>query len=155
MLAERSGVRVHVTGQLPEAALASLQTGFAAPPPPASTPASAAVAPQRDHEVVASVPGFAPVSRGPAAPVPMAPPEEPSGKTMTSQAVRQLRQQPRTVVFTLDNGQDVAVSEFGLLGRNPSAEAGDPYAQLVAVPDGTRTVSKTHLAFAALPGRSG
>jgi hypothetical protein len=155
LLAERAGVRVHVTGVLPEAALMSLQAGFSGPP--ASSPSTAAtpVAP-RDQEVVAFVPGFAPLLRVAPAPVVAAPVvvADVAGNTMTSQAMRLLQQQPGTVVFTLDNGQDVVVAEFGLLGRNPSAEVGDPYAQLVAVPDGTRTVSKTHLAFGSAAGQT-
>jgi pSer/pThr/pTyr-binding forkhead associated (FHA) protein len=51
--------------------------------------------------------------------------------------------------FTLDNGEVVAMAALGLLGRNPYAELGESHAQLIAVPDTTRTVSKTHLAYGA------
>jgi hypothetical protein len=154
LMVERAGVRVHVTGMLPNAALTALHAGFAgaagtdpstsvasSTPPPPSAPAS-------DVGLVAEVPGFARPQRV----VPMPPePELAASQTMTSQAVRQLRAQT-TIAMTIDNGEVVVMAAFGLLGRNPSAEAGDPYAQLVAVPDSTRTVSKTHLAYGVEAG---
>jgi hypothetical protein len=156
LLAERAGVRVHVTGVLPQAALASLQAGFAVPPSQSTSTAALPQAP-RDHEVVASVPGFAPPARVTPQRAVVTPPtvavEQAAGETMTSQALHQLRQRAGTAVFTLDDGQEVVVGEFGLLGRNPAAEVGDPSPQLVAVPDGTRTVSKTHLAFGSAAGQ--
>jgi pSer/pThr/pTyr-binding forkhead associated (FHA) protein len=49
-------------------------------------------------------------------------------------------------VLVLDNGDRIEVRGTTLLGRSPSAAAGERDAQLVPVADDTRSVSKTHIA---------
>lgn len=49
-------------------------------------------------------------------------------------------------VVALDDGRQVAISGLVLLGRDPTARPGEQVAELVAVTDNSRTVSKTHLA---------
>ena len=62
-----------------------------------------------------------------------------------------LRSRPRArslaprLVF--DTGQVVAVTGFGVAGRNPSATAAENVVHVVAVADPARSVSKTHMAF--------
>jgi uncharacterized RDD family membrane protein YckC len=45
----------------------------------------------------------------------------------------------------LDDGRDFRLDRSVLIGRNPAAAAGEAHAQLLAVPDPGRTISKTHL----------
>ena len=45
----------------------------------------------------------------------------------------------------LDDGRDFRLDRNVLIGRNPAANAGESQAQLLAVPDPGRTISKTHL----------
>ncbi|MFJ5697793.1 RDD family protein [Arthrobacter sp. NPDC093139] len=45
----------------------------------------------------------------------------------------------------LDDGRDFRLERSVLVGRNPAAGAGESQAQLLAVPDPGRTISKTHL----------
>jgi hypothetical protein len=45
----------------------------------------------------------------------------------------------------LDDGRDFRVERNVLIGRNPAAGSGESQAQLLAVPDPGRTISKTHL----------
>lgn len=45
----------------------------------------------------------------------------------------------------LDDGRDFRLERSVLIGRNPAAGAGESQAQLLAVPDPGRTISKTHL----------
>jgi uncharacterized RDD family membrane protein YckC len=45
----------------------------------------------------------------------------------------------------LDDGRDFRLERSVLVGRNPAAAAGEAQAQLLAVPDPGRTISKTHL----------
>jgi uncharacterized RDD family membrane protein YckC len=45
----------------------------------------------------------------------------------------------------LDDGRDFRLERSALVGRNPAAAAGEAHAQLLAVPDPGRTISKTHL----------
>jgi pSer/pThr/pTyr-binding forkhead associated (FHA) protein len=45
----------------------------------------------------------------------------------------------------LDDGRDFRLDRNVLVGRNPAANAGESQAQLLAVPDPGRTISKTHL----------
>lgn len=44
-----------------------------------------------------------------------------------------------------DDGRDFRLDRNVLVGRNPAANAGESQAQLLAVPDPGRTISKTHL----------
>jgi uncharacterized RDD family membrane protein YckC len=53
---------------------------------------------------------------------------------------------PATWTAELDDGRTIALSELVLLGRDPAAADGEDGAQLVAVDDAARSVSKTHLA---------
>ena len=50
-------------------------------------------------------------------------------------------------VAELDDGREIVVRGLVLLGRNPQPEEGETDAQLVKLPDESRTVSKTHLAL--------
>jgi len=45
----------------------------------------------------------------------------------------------------LDDGRDFRLDRNVLVGRNPAANTGESQAQLLAVPDPGRTISKTHL----------
>jgi uncharacterized RDD family membrane protein YckC len=45
----------------------------------------------------------------------------------------------------LDDGRDFRLERSVLIGRNPAAAAAEAHAQLLAVPDPGRTISKTHL----------
>jgi uncharacterized RDD family membrane protein YckC len=45
----------------------------------------------------------------------------------------------------LDDGRDFRLDRHVLVGRNPAANPGESEAQLLAVPDPGRTISKTHL----------
>lgn len=56
-------------------------------------------------------------------------------------------------MLILDTGERVEVRGTTLFGRAPAAAAGEGEAQLVRVPDDTRSVSKTHLAV--MPARRG
>lgn len=49
-------------------------------------------------------------------------------------------------VLLLDTGERIEVRGVTLFGRAPSSAAGEGAAQLVPIPDDTRSVSKTHLA---------
>jgi len=49
-------------------------------------------------------------------------------------------------VVKLDDGRQISVAGLVLLGRDPSPRPGEQAAELVAVTDNTRTVSKTHIA---------
>lgn len=54
---------------------------------------------------------------------------------------------PPRAVLHLWNGEDVTVSTFVLLGRNPARREDEPLPErIVTVPDERRSVSKTHLA---------
>jgi uncharacterized RDD family membrane protein YckC len=46
----------------------------------------------------------------------------------------------------LDDGRRITLEGLVLLGRNPQPKAGEEDAQLIKIADGTRTVSKSHLA---------
>jgi uncharacterized RDD family membrane protein YckC len=50
-------------------------------------------------------------------------------------------------VAELDDGREIVVRGLVLLGRNPQPEEGESDAELVKLPDESRTVSKTHLAL--------
>ena len=50
-------------------------------------------------------------------------------------------------VAELDDGREIVVRGLVLLGRNPQPEEGEADAELVKLPDESRTVSKTHLAL--------
>lgn len=50
-------------------------------------------------------------------------------------------------VAELDDGREIAVHGLVLLGRNPQPAEGEADAELVKLPDESRTVSKTHLAL--------
>jgi len=50
-------------------------------------------------------------------------------------------------VAELDDGREIPVRGLVLIGRNPQPEEGETDAELVKLPDESRTVSKTHLAL--------
>jgi len=55
-------------------------------------------------------------------------------------------------VLRLPSGDAVPVDRPLLIGRNPSASAGDPDARLVRIDDPGRTVSRTHVLVVPEPG---
>ncbi len=50
-------------------------------------------------------------------------------------------------VLQFSTGENVAVTGNGLVGRNPVAEPGEYFDQLVTIADPGKSVSKTHLEF--------
>jgi hypothetical protein len=150
--ADRAGVRIHLTGRLPEPArIAALAVINSPRPDDHPTREVGPRAMTSTDALVTSVPGRP-------SPPPAAPelPVEQTGwerdqHTVSAQVVRDLVA-ASAATFALDNGRTVAIGEFGLLGRDPAPAKGEEHAQLVAVPDATRTVSKTHLAFGTAGG---
>lgn len=77
----------------------------------------------------------------PAAPSPVAPaPAAPAPTRVTPPA-------PAPWVAVLDDGRELVVEGLMLLGRNPQPRPGEEQAELVKLPDDSRTVSKSHLAL--------
>lgn len=52
---------------------------------------------------------------------------------------------------TLADGETFEVTGFGLIGRAPAAERGEPVVHLIGVGSGERSVSKTHVGFGVDP----
>ena len=69
---------------------------------------------------------------------------EPDRRTEVAQGRRTILQ---GWVAELDDGREIPVRGLVLLGRNPQPEEGEADAELVKLPDESRTVSKTHLAL--------
>jgi hypothetical protein len=57
------------------------------------------------------------------------------------------RAQGERFILQFSTGESVAVFGTGLIGRNPLAEPGEYFDQVVRMLDPTRSVSKTHLEF--------
>lgn len=128
-------------------------TPWAPPPPPVDEPAyeqvpaaqpvvspSAQPAPVlRSPEPVAPVAAAAPAAAPAVAPAPAGPSEEIEERTVLA-ARRQAGWS-----LALPDGSSVHITgDAVVLGRNPVAPADAPHAQVVAIADATRTVSKTH-----------
>jgi hypothetical protein len=56
-------------------------------------------------------------------------------------------------VLQFSTGESVTVSGTGLIGRNPVAEPGEYFDQLVSIVDPGKSVSKTHLEFGQAAGK--
>lgn len=150
------------SGSMVSSAPPSLATGAPAPasfappaaaapsPAPAPTPAPAqapaAPAPVQAPAPTPAPPAPAPAAPAPAAPAPAAPADPQSDTPLPAPAgVR--------AILVLDTGERIEVRGTTLLGRSPSAAAGEGVAHLVPVVDDTRSVSKTHIAV--MPTRRG
>ena len=117
-----------------------------ATPGPASSSAPLPVTPP--SAIISAVPGLPSRATSPAPPAPPTAPEDDLDETRLAGALR-----PRPCARSLaprlvfDTGQVVAVTGFGVAGRNPSATAAENVVHVVAVADPARAVSKTHMAF--------
>lgn len=145
----------------PVAPAAAPAPAVPSPAPPASVPAGPVVAPPQAPAAPAPGPAVAqpappaqaepgPAVAAPAAPAPAAPaPAVPAPASVPrADAVDGIR-----AVLVLDSGARVEVRGTTLFGRAPAAAAGEGEAQLIPVPDETRSVSKTHVAV--MPARRG
>ena len=121
---------------------------------PASTTDTAAVRPTPAAPVPAAVAGDPAI--GPElAPLAAEPVGQDSGSDSADAATARVRPANgdgrRTIldgwVAELDDGRVFPVRGLVLLGRNPQPEEGETDAELVKLPDESRTVSKTHLAL--------
>lgn len=124
-----------------------------------------AAAPEVLGAPAAQVPDATPALTG--SPIPSAPPaaaavptglvsETPFGSSRASQSVASVpsvepvsEAEPTGVraVLILDSGERIEVRTTTLIGRAPSAAAGEGAVQLAPIADETRSVSKTHLAI--------
>ncbi|WP_110589962.1 RDD family protein [Microbacterium suaedae] len=112
-------------------------TGSPAPVPPPQAPAPAVKAPQKSF------------TRSDPKPVPHPAPAPPDPPTR-----REARQrQAASIVLTMDTGSELTLHGLTIFGRDPQRPSGDESAHRVPVPDGTRSISKTH--FALAPHREG
>ncbi len=125
-----------------------------------SAPADAS----QDNRVVMGVPaGLSSASAQPPSPPLMHPPSPPVAQQpsppLTHPPSPPVAQQPSaaprqpaqlTVRLTLDSGEEYVLSGPTLFGRSPEGNASYDAAQHKAVPDQTRTVSKTHFALRPL-----
>lgn len=169
----RGGTRASLVGRMEPAWTTALQgtlvRSLAARQPDGAWPDErfgAVAGSSGDNAVIAAVPGVtaAPalpaveeepvrpsVGAAPARPtLDVGPPAAgPSAVALTVSAAR-LRQQRREAaarhgfVLRADTGQRVGLHGFTLVGRDPERGADDPMAQVVAITDPDRTVSKTH-----------
>ncbi|MFJ4253645.1 RDD family protein [Microbacterium sp. NPDC090003] len=122
----------------PVAPAAAPAPAVPSPAPPASVPSAAVVSPPQ----APAAPAPAAVSDA-AAPAPSAPASV--ARAEVGDGIR--------AVLVLDSGARVEVRGTTLFGRSPAAAAGEGEAQLIPVPDETRSVSKTHVAV--MPARRG
>ena len=112
-------------------------------------------APERqDGRTVAPAPVASPVAGDPAvgpelAPLAAAPADQGQERPAASEGAP--TGERRTIldgwVAELDDGREIPVRGLVLIGRNPQPEEGETDAELVKLPDESRTVSKTHLAL--------
>jgi uncharacterized RDD family membrane protein YckC len=129
------------SGQPDPALNAPAPTAAAYPPPPAAAPAAPATAAQNF-----AAPQAAPADHlAPAhAAGPAAHPDDDHDRTQ----MRGGRREPAPVAvlrIRLDDGRDFQLDRNVLVGRNPVGQAGEQHAQLLAVDDPGRSISKTHL----------
>lgn len=112
----------------------SAPSSVAPPPLPQASPPQ----PSPQPEATPPQPGLtppAPEAASPDASVPPAPPVPPRPPA------------PPEGVLVLDTGQRIRVAGRVLLGRDPQARADIGDARLIAIPDETRSISKTHLSL--------
>lgn len=131
---------------------------YAAPQPPAAQPPAAQPAPSQPY---AAPQPYAPASFSPPAAPASHIPETPAATLPVSAAATahpdddldrtQMRggapYAPPVAVLRikLDDGRDFQLDQNVLVGRNPVGQAGEQQAQLLAVNDPGRSISKTHL----------
>lgn len=122
---------------------------------PAPSPAAPASSAPSASSAPAAPTASAPAAPAPAAPAPAAsaPAAAPAHPTAPESAAPAAATPAVRAVLRLDDGSRVEVRGATLIGRAPAPVAGEGAAQLVAVADDTRSVSKTHLAI--LPARRG
>lgn len=150
----------------PVAPAAAPAPAVPSPAPPASVPAGPVVPPPQAPAAPAPGPAVAQpappaqVEPGPAVAAPAAPAPAAPAPAAPSPAVPAPASVPRAdagdgirAVLVLDSGARVEVRGTTLFGRAPAAAAGEGEAQLIPVPDETRSVSKTHVAV--MPARRG
>jgi hypothetical protein len=173
---EEHDVVEHVAGPEPEE-LAPEPDPAPAPEPASSAPRSVAPRPAPPH---APVPSAASVPPAASVPLPMPPqpvgqPRVASGPPMPAppalgdsrgdgtidddhvdleetRIVRGMRAGER-FVLQFSTGENSIVFGSGLIGRNPALEPGEFVDQLIAIVDGGKTVSKTHLEFGQVEGQ--
>ncbi|MFK3835909.1 RDD family protein [Microbacterium sp. NPDC087868] len=135
----------------PVAPAAAPAPAVPSPAPPASVPAGPVVAPPQAPAAPAPGPAVAQpappaqAEPGPAVAAPAAPAPASAPRADVGEGIR--------AVLVLDSGARVEVRGTTLFGRAPAAAAGEGEAQLIPVPDETRSVSKTHVAV--MPARRG
>ncbi|QNA91685.1 MULTISPECIES: RDD family protein [unclassified Microbacterium] len=139
---------------VPSPAPAPIPAPVQAPAAPAPVQAPAAPAPVQAPAAPAPAP--APATPAPAVPASSAAPaaQDPAPAPVDPQS-EALLAAPAGVraILVLDTGERIEVRGTTLLGRSPSAAAGEGAAHLVPVVDDTRSVSKTHIAV--MPTRRG
>lgn len=126
----RARVRSVALGVMPpgaQTAAPAAQPATPAQPPQPAPAAPAPAAPAWTPPVVERIPAAAPAAH----------PPETAGVAM-----------PTDVSLRFDTGELVAVHGPGLVGRAPSAAAEEVVMHLVPIADDTRSISKTHFAFA-------
>jgi uncharacterized RDD family membrane protein YckC len=147
-LAPRSG-RARATG-------AAAPGGARRPPAPAPSSARPTPAPLRSLPVPVTAaaagdpaigPDLAPLAAEPLDPPTTDPATDPATADPDTEPVAERRTIVDGWVAELDDGREVAVRGLVLLGRNPAPNEGEADAELVKLPDESRTVSKTHLAL--------
>ena len=134
-------------------AVVIVQRPLAPRPPRNRTAAAPAEAPRPEPAAPAPAPAPAPVSAAVAGDPALGPELAPLAGEPTTSAPTQRDaangSERRTIldgwVAELDDGREVVVRGLVLLGRNPQPGEGEVDAELVKLPDESRTVSKTHL----------
>ncbi|MFD6698403.1 MULTISPECIES: RDD family protein [unclassified Microbacterium] len=129
-----------------EPAAAPWQPPTIAPVAPAAAPVTQAQAPapaQAQAQAPAPVPALASAS----APAAAQAPAEPTAPASAPQPAAAPAPDGPRAVLVIDNGERVEVRAATLIGRAPAVGDGEGEAQLVRVPDETRSVSKTHVAI--------
>ncbi|MGI3786645.1 MAG: RDD family protein [Janthinobacterium lividum] len=141
-LAPRSGRARTSSASVPATQGRSVVPGQEVVAPPAPVVAPAAPVPAAVAGDPAIGPDLAPLA---AEPPTSAAPEAPAPERAANGSER------RTIVdgwvAELDDGREIVVRGLVLLGRNPAPNEGEADAELVKLPDESRTVSKTHLAL--------
>lgn len=130
---------------------------WAPPPPPVETsaepvaplpwtapPASPAPAPAPAAPTPSPAPAPAPVPARSAAAASAVETDEGDADDVDERTVLAARRAPQVSLLLPTGSSVVLSSETVVLGRNPAATAEAPDAQLIAIDDATRTVSKTH-----------
>lgn len=125
-----------------------------AAPAAQATPSAQAGTPRRDPAPTAPAPVPSAVAGDPAVGPELAPLAAEPASAAPTQRERDAANgssERRTIldgwVAELDDGREIVVRGLVLLGRNPQPGEGEADAELVKLPDESRTVSKTHLAL--------